>query len=128
MTQVSKRALKTLELIKKGKFYACYDPNLPATIKELVDAKLIIRTARVGMVHAAYAPAERYVPMRFERFADDPEYQNSLAEIAGPGLLKALKELVADLEIRAVKGVVDCSHGVYIGALEEIAKAEGRAP
>lgn len=127
MTQVSKRALKTLELIKKGKFYGAYHPANPATIQELADAGLIVRDGRAAVIVAAWVPTNGYVSTRPEQFENYPGYQIALAEIAGPGLLKALKELVADLEIRAVKGVVNCSHGVYIAALEEIAKAEGRA-
>lgn len=122
MTEISKRAQKTLELIKKGKFYACYDPNLPATIKELVEAKLIVRAARVGMVHAAYAPAEGYIPMRIERFVDDPTYAAALVEQTGAELLAALK--------LAFEGLMQYpgQEKAKTFIRDVIAKAEGHAP
>lgn len=96
MTDISKRAQKTLELIKNGKFYMAYDENLPATIQELLDAKLIVGTVRATTYVASFAPAEGYVPMRMEQFArgqcgDGEGYAVALVEIAAPDLLAALK-------------------------------------
>lgn len=43
--------------------------------------------------------------------------------VAAPELLEALMRLVEDLEVRSVKGVVDCSDGVYQRARAAISKA-----
>lgn len=126
MTEISKRAQKTLELIKKGRFYMDYDPNLPATIQELLDAKLIQRGARATTFVAAFVPVEGYIPMRDEQFAGGWGYSEAVVEDAAPDLLAALKGLVSDLEMRAVKGVVNCSDGVYTTAVELIAKIESQ--
>jgi hypothetical protein len=55
--------------------------------------------------------------------AENLAYANLMA--AAPELLAALKGLISDLEMRAIKGVVDCSDGIYTTACEVIAKAEG---
>lgn len=68
MANISKRAQKTLELIRKGRFYMAYDPNNPATIKELTDAGLIQQAARPMVVVAAYVPTTGYTPYQEERF------------------------------------------------------------
>jgi hypothetical protein len=69
MTKISARAKKTLDLIKKGKFYRPYDRNRPASIDELLEAGLIRCTGRPMIVVAAYVPTEGYtdyVPEKFE--------------------------------------------------------------
>ena len=66
---VSKRARKTYELIKQGRFYMTWSHRNPATIKELERAGLIRGTARPMVIVAAYVPTigyTDYVPEKFE--------------------------------------------------------------
>lgn len=62
---------------------------------------------------------------------DAPPLEEAVANMhliaAAPELLKALADLIDDLEIRSVKGVVNCSHGVYCNARQALAKAEARS-
>lgn len=122
MTEISKRAQKTLELIKNGRFYMDYDPNLPATIKELLDAKLIVRMTRATTYVASFAPADGYIPMRPETFDHHAYYKVAQLEMAAPELLAALKALLADV----VRG--PDPYGSRAKAEAAVAKAEGRVP
>lgn len=92
---VSKRAMKTLDLIKRGKFYMTYDDKNPATIEELKTAGLIRPSGRAMAYVAAYVPADGYVPMRQESFIGEESYKNALIEKAAPDLLEALEEAMA---------------------------------
>lgn len=130
MTEISKRAQKTLELIKNGRFYMDYDPNLPATIKELLEAKLIVRITRATTYVASFAPADGYIPMRPETFDHHASYKVAQLEIAAPELLAALKALEPYFD-----GIVCFASSMdeyepnrlVKNARDIIAKAEGRA-
>ena len=67
---ISKRAQKTLALIRQGKFYRCYAPDLPATITELEEAGLIRKAGRPMVIVAAYVPTTGYTPYVQEKFDD----------------------------------------------------------
>lgn len=68
--KISKRAQKTLGLILSGKYYEAYGDKNPNTIKELVDAGLIMPMARVVVVGKYYVPTRGYTPYIPEKFAD----------------------------------------------------------
>ena len=72
-TEISKRAQKTLALIRQGRFYMAYDENNPATIKELEDAGLIRIAGRPMVLVAAYVPTSGYTPYTNEKFEDEPQ-------------------------------------------------------
>lgn len=74
-----------------------------------------------------YAPdGERVIGVGVRKDAQE-RAANAHLIAAAPETTKALRDLVEDLEARAVKGVVDCSDGVYCRARAALSKAEGRA-
>lgn len=68
--KISKRAEKTLDLIRKGRFYMAFGSRNPATIKELEAAGLIQVVARPVVIVAAYAPKNGYTPYSEEKFEE----------------------------------------------------------
>lgn len=67
---ISKRAQKTLDLIRAGRFYMAWNQRNPATIRELEEAGLIRKTARPVVIVAAYVPTDGYTDYVPERFAE----------------------------------------------------------
>lgn len=65
---LSKRAKKTLKLIRDGRFYMAYDQKNPATITELEEAGLIRKAARPMVLVAAYVPTKGYTDYVSEKF------------------------------------------------------------
>lgn len=122
MTELSKRAQKTLERIKAGHFYEVYGSAARKSLDELVADGLITGGCRAVTLGAYYVPATGYVPMQCERFESDAEgYAAALVREAAPELLEALH-------------VVGMSAGWQYMTMETralveaaIAKAEGKA-
>ncbi len=61
--------------------------------------------------------SEHYPPVMLGTFLKEQTPLYEAPSRSAPSVaVKALHDLVEDLEMRAVKGVVDCSHGVYFAA------------
>lgn len=67
---LSKRAAALLDRIRAGEFYRAYEGRVPAAMKELVDAKLVVVAGRVATIVAAFVPATGYTPYHPEQFVD----------------------------------------------------------
>lgn len=72
--QLSKRAQKTLALIREGRFYKAFANDKPACMQELVDAGLVGVTMRVEVIVACYVPTTGYTPYVPEKYDSAEKY------------------------------------------------------
>jgi hypothetical protein len=65
---LSNRAQKLLERVKVGEWYRAYEPNLPKSMQELVEAGLVTIGCRHPVLVSAYIPTSDYTPGIEEKF------------------------------------------------------------
>lgn len=65
---LSKRAEKTLALLRQGRYYPMFDPKIPDCMDELIAAGLVVDVMRVETIRRCYVPAKGYTPYVPEKF------------------------------------------------------------